>query len=235
MRTPIDLFKGSWAILQNNLMLFVGILLVPIVVSVIVQLFAPSQATGVIDTMEWTVYVGLMLISAVINILMAIALILAIDNGSLTVKSAYRESMKMFWSYLGLTIVSSVILFVGFLLLIIPGIILSIWLAFSTFILVLERAGIKESLVRSREYVRGRWWAVFGRIIAIAIVLIVISMIISSLLVVIPSEWLAEAVVAGLSMMLAPLGMGYMYLMYQDVSGHATAPSAEPAVAPLAQ
>src|SRR5690606_22748034 len=110
MRNPIELFKGAVAILQDNLALFLGILLFPVVVSIIVSLFAPNQATGVINTAEWSLYTILMLMSAVVNILMSIALIVAVDDRSLTVKAAYRRSLSFFWKYIGLSIAMSIIL-----------------------------------------------------------------------------------------------------------------------------
>lgn len=225
MRNPIDLFKGSLAIMQDNFSLFIGILLLPILVSLIVSLFAPSEATGVIDTTEWVLYTVLMLISGVVNILMSVALILAIDNRSLTVKEAYKGAASFFWRYLGLTIVMMVILFIGFILFIIPGIILSIWFAFSTFILILERSAIKEALSRSREYVRGRWWGVFGRVVVMTLILVVLTIVVSGISAFIPSDVVTEVIIAGFSLFLAPLGVGYMYLMYQDISGHAQAPA----------
>jgi len=233
MRNPIDLFKGALTIMQDNLALFIGILLLPIIVSIITTLFTPSQATGVFDTMEWSVYIAFLLISLVVNVLMYVAIVLAIDNRSMTVMGAYKSAMAFFWSYLGLTIVTGVILFIGFLLLIIPGIILSVWFAFSTFVLVLEKSSITDALRRSREYVRGRWWGVFGRLIAMSLVLVLLSIIISGVLMFIPSVIVANALISGLTMLLAPLGVAYIYLMYQDISGHAVAPTASVSMEPI--
>ncbi len=51
----------------------------------------------------------------------------------------------------------------GYILLIIPGIIFSIWFSFSGVVQAVEKPGVVASLKRSRALVRGRWWGVFGR------------------------------------------------------------------------
>jgi len=52
----------------------------------------------------------------------------------------------------------------GFVLLIVPGLIFSTWLAFSGIIVVLEKAQLSEAMKKSRSLVQGRTLAVFYRI-----------------------------------------------------------------------
>lgn len=221
MRNPIQLFKDAFSIFSQNIVLFLGILLVPVVFSFVTGLFAPTAAEQSVGIGFSPAYIVMALLSGIVNVFMSIAIILAIQNNTLTVMESYKQSMPFFLRYIGLSIVMSVLLFLGFLILIIPGIILSVWFAFSTFVLVVERASIIDSLKKSREYVRGRWWAVFGRILLLGLVMLVISMIISGLLVAMPFGILATALVAAFTMLLAPFAVAYMYLMYQDLKGGA--------------
>ncbi len=48
-------------------------------------------------------------------------------------------------------------------MLIVPGIILSLALIFSSFALVLENRRGLDALMQSRAYAKGYWWAIFGR------------------------------------------------------------------------
>jgi hypothetical protein len=194
---------------------------VPVVFSFVTGLFAPTAAEQSVGIGFSPAYMVMALLSGIVNVFMSIAIILAIQNNALTVMESYKQSMLFFLRYIGLSIVMSVLLFLGFLILIIPGIILSVWFAFSTFVLVVERASIIDSLKKSREYVRGRWWAVFGRILLLGLVMLVISMIISGLSVAMPFGILATALVAAFTMLLAPFAVAYMYLMYQDLKGGA--------------
>ena len=221
MRNPIQLFKDAFSIFSQNIVLFLGILLVPVVFSFVTGLFAPTAAEQSVGIGFSPAYMVMALLSGIVNVFMSIAIILAIQNNALTVMESYKQSMPFFLRYIGLSIVMSVLLFLGFLILIIPGIILSVWFAFSTFVLVVERAGIIDSIKKSREYVRGHWWAVFGRILLLGLAMLVISMIISGLSVAMPFGILATALVAAFTMLLAPFAVAYMYLMYQDLKGGA--------------
>lgn len=229
MRNPIQLLNDSLSLLKDNLGLFFGIIMIPVVLSVLVSIFEPAQDTGVVDAMEWFVFAGLTLLTAIVNVFMGIALILALNNRSLSVKEAYSGATAFFWRYLGLSILTSIIITVGFILLIIPGVLLSVWLTFATFILVLERTKIVEAMKKSREYVRGRWWGVFGRLVAGSFMALLILAILFAVVRLLDVDILVEnMIMTFISMLLAPVVVGYMYLMYQDLKGGPAIPAATP-------
>ena len=203
MPGPIKLFKDSLSIVGANFVLFLSILLIPIIVSFFTALFAPNPATGVMVTYESVIYIILMVIYVIISILMSVALILAINDNSLTAKGAYTRAMSYFWKYVGLSLLMTIILMVGFMLLIIPGIILSVWFAFATYILILENSGIVDSLI----------------------LIALLAMAISMITVVMPDGSFADAIVAALSLLLTPVAVAYMYLLYNEVK---TSPTAAP-------
>lgn len=220
MRNPLTLLSDAVALVRQNIPLYLGILLVPLLLSYLAGLFTPPEETGVIDLAEWSVYLGLLLVSVIANVFMTIAFTLALRDPSHTVAGAYRAATTFFWRYLGMSIVMSVLIVIGFLLLIVPGIILSVWFTFAAFVLVLENQSIRGSLRQSREYVRGRWWGVFGRLIVLTLVALVISVlfgVVISLLAMGPA--IDELILMIMNLALVPVMMGYMYLMYQDIKG----------------
>lgn len=224
MRNPIQLFKGSLGIFAENVWLFVGILAVPAVLAFVAGLFEPPQDTGVINISEWLFFGALTLITAIVNVFMAIALIFAVDNRSLTVVGAYAAAKGFFWRYIGLSLLISAILLLAFILFIIPGIIVSVWFTFATFVLVLERTKIIDALKRSREYVRGKWWGVFGRLIALmlivwAIMIILFAIVMMIGLVIPGNDFIQVALSTIIGFALGPIVMGYSYLLYQDAKG----------------
>lgn len=83
-------------------------------------------------------------------------------KGDMTFKQAFKGGRKYFWRMLGLTIVLMLAVIGLCLLLIIPGIIFSVFWLFSMYILVSEDTGIIEAMKRSKLFVKGRWWTVFG-------------------------------------------------------------------------
>lgn len=223
MRGPIKLFSGAIALTRDRAVLLFGIILPPMLLSYIAGLLAPARDTGVIATGEWLIYLALLLASSIASVWMAIALLLALDGRVQAIGEAYRRSFGYFVRYVGLSIVTSILLMIGFVLLLIPGIILMVWFAFANFVLVLENTGIRAALRQSREYVRGRWWGVFGRLIAMFVAACIAGGIFVVIGAFIPNAALGELVSMLLNLGIVPVLLGYVYLMYQDVKTPAAA------------
>lgn len=222
MRGPVQLVKDSVAMVRENAMLFFGIVALPFALTTITTFFMPPENTGVVEAGDWGVYMALSVVGFVLNILMGIAIVKALDNRALTIKGAYSAALPFFLPYIGLTIVSGLVLMVGFILFIVPGIILSVWFAFAFLVLVLENTGIIDSMKRSREYVRGRWWAVFGRLMFMTLVAILWSILVGIVSTMLPGVILSGIMEIVLMVLIAPVVFAYIYLMYQDVKGGVT-------------
>jgi hypothetical protein len=82
----------------------------------------------------------------------------------------------------------------GFLLLIVPGLILmTIWAVIAP-VIVLERSGVLAAFGRSRELVRGNGWQVFGVIVIVAIIVFVVRAILGAIAVGIDDSLVARIV-----------------------------------------
>ena len=62
-------------------------------------------------------------------------------------------------------IVYSVLVLVGLLLLIVPGVVVYVWFSLSGVVVKVERRGVRDALRRSRELVRGSFWRVAAVVI----------------------------------------------------------------------
>lgn len=94
------------------------------------------------------------------------------DAGSLL-----RSVMPVLGSLIIVSIVAAVCIVVGFLLIVVPGLILiTIWSVFAP-VVVLERPGGLGALGRSREMVRGNGWQVFGVIVILYVVIAVVELL----------------------------------------------------------
>jgi hypothetical protein len=91
----------------------------------------------------------------------------------------WTEIRPLLLPLLGLTIIYTLIVVVGLIVFIIPGIWLYVMFALATPALVLERGRIFTALGRSRLLVRGSWWRTFGILLLAAIIAAIISMIIA--------------------------------------------------------
>lgn len=105
----------------------------------------------------------------------------------------------------GLGIVAGIAIGVGFVFLIVPGLILlTIW-AVAAPVLVIEQAGVFASLGRSRELVRGNGWQVFGVIVAIFAFEMVLGLVLSAIGAIGDSAVLRSIVQIGVNVVLAPV------------------------------
>lgn len=83
---------------------------------------------------------------------------------------------------------------VGFLLLIVPGLILLTWWSLISAVIVLEGAGAGESFGRSRELVRGYGWTCFGVIVATLVLALIVDIILNAILAAVLPDWLGSYV-----------------------------------------
>ena len=104
------------------------------------------------------------LFAVLINIFLSLAyfLIAFSNKKESTLREVVSATSKLYWRYIAFIVVVMIFLTGLFVLLIIPGIIFSVYWVFAPYIFVNERAGIIESLRRSYRIVKGKWWMTFG-------------------------------------------------------------------------
>lgn len=200
--------------------LLVGIALVPGVLQAIVAYLAPSE-DGVVQLMV----TSLMLLAAVvlvvvISIYSVVAMVLVVAHPSKYHHAfeAFKDARTFFLPMLFVAVLSSVVIIGGFILFIIPGVIFMIWYSLMYFTLILEHKRGWDAMKSSKAYVQGRWWSVFGRVLAIMVVLMALSFILEFLLTMImPTEASHKAVSALISSLYAPFSLTYMYFIYKDL------------------
>ncbi|MBA4011596.1 MAG: hypothetical protein C0481_06990 [Phenylobacterium sp.] len=103
-------------------------------------------------------------------------------NGDPT--SAFSElgrSMSSILPLIGLAIVIGLSVAIGFLFLIVPGVILAVVWIVATPAYVIERPGVFGSLGRSRRLTSGHRWPIFGLLVVYIVAYIVISTVVSGI------------------------------------------------------
>ncbi len=95
------------------------------------------------------------------------AFVYAVSDPSAGVRAVLHKATesvrKFFWLYLlffALTVA-------GFVFLIVPGVVMMVWFSFAVFILAGKGDAGITALLESREYVKGFWWPVFVRLLAV--------------------------------------------------------------------
>ena len=98
-----------------------------------------------------------------------------------TVGELFRSATGVLGALLINGILKGIAVFIGFILLIVPGLILlTIW-AVTAPTIVVERAGGIDAFGRSRELVRGQGWPVFGAILVAFLIGVAVSIVAGAL------------------------------------------------------
>jgi len=205
-----DLFSRTWEIFKGRFVVLVVLYLLSLVFMAV-----PAAFFGGIG------YLIAQVLPDSRNLLIAIGLFIGLTAGTIGMfwgiaafiyavvdeASGIRDSLLSAWhrigSFIWLFSLFGFIITGGFLLLVIPGIIFGVWFAFAQFILAREDVKGMDALLKSKEYVRDRWFDVFLRLFVIWIVSIVVGMV--------------PLVGPILSILFMPFMMIFAYLIYQDL------------------
>jgi len=127
----------------------------------------------------------------------------SIEGKSISLGLSVRFALsKLVWLWV-LSLVVGIVVVLGFVALIVPGIILAIMLCLALPALLLENAGVFGSLSRSRELVGHRWGKTFVTFVVLGLIILVIAVIVS--------------VVSGLFGGAGPLVSGFLSAFYQPI------------------
>lgn len=227
LKSPWSLVKESWHLYTTKFKLFVA-LSVPSII-----LAAASLATVVLPSAAVAlVAIPLGIGTLIMNIWLGMSFLYGVaeQNPSVSAKEILRKGWKRFFSYLWLTTLSAAITMGGYFLLIIPGIMLSVWFGFALYALAAEDTRGLDALLRSKQLVKGLWWQVVWRFIFFALVFLVPIGIVFGVLAV----WLGvtfvekieqfqvwadtlQTVLMPLQWIAGALSMAFAYVLFEDL------------------
>lgn len=219
--SPTELLTGAWKIYKNRFWTFLGIILLPAVLLVILIPLAVLIARA---SQELKVYLilGTVIFGLAFGILMIwsyLALAYAIKDRQekIGVIESFRRAKARLVPYIWTSFVSGFVVMGGFMLFIVPGIIFAVWFSQMFFVVAFEGERGMNALLKSKAYVQGRWGAVFGRLVFIAFVVIVISAVPSAIVSAFESKVIGNVLNNVISVLLAPLSAVYVFLLYENL------------------
>jgi len=129
------------------------------------------------------------IVATVWTIFATIATQLAITNASfhgkdVSIMDALKKSYadrQLFWRFLGGAILIVIMLGIGFLLLVIPGIYLSVPLALWPYVMVKERLGPIDSIKRCFALAKGFWWTMFSRFVWMGVLVVAVQVVLNGI------------------------------------------------------
>ena len=104
-----------------------------------------------------------------------------ITKGRVNLGASVRFAVSRLLSIWALSIIVGIIVVLGIIALIIPGIILAIMYSLALPVLLLENKGVFDSMGRSRQLVSHRWGKTFVTFLVLLIIVIITSVIVSAI------------------------------------------------------
>jgi len=222
-----ELIKASLGIYNQYFRVFLGIQIIAFVITFLVSvlvsvIIGPTELQPVTLTDAVSRLIGGLVLGAIVLIVflyaMGASLFVIKDQAEkIGVLEAFRRTHKIFGSLLMTVILVNIIVTLGLLLLILPGIFLGVQFFFVPYIVIWEGINGWSALKRSREYVKGYWWQVFGRNLAASALYFVVAFSISLLLTLIFGSALGAQLANVVWAILFPLYLIYVYLIYKKL------------------
>src|SRR5216117_2414121 len=104
-----------------------------------------------------------------------------ITKGQVNFGASIRFAVSRLLSIWALSIIVGIIVVLGFIALIVHGIILAIMFSLALPVLLIENKGVTESMGRSRQLVSHRWGKTFGTFLVLGIIVLIASLIFSAI------------------------------------------------------
>jgi hypothetical protein len=177
------ILSQSMSVFVANLAPFLVLALILMVPSLIYGWAVVSDPTAGISTGA--------LIAIIIQVVLTQLTVAAITYGSFQflrgqpvgIGDALSRGLSLILPVLGVAILAGLAIGIGFILLVVPGIIVYVMLWVAIPAAVVERPGVVESLKRSVALTKGYRWQVFGVLLIIGVIFAVISFILQFVLV----------------------------------------------------
>ncbi|MDP3794984.1 MAG: hypothetical protein Q8R13_03585 [bacterium] len=159
-----ELLRWTFSFYAAHWQVFIGIALIPLLFVVPVFLLG-DRAPAALPAFA--------ILSGVVLLMGRLALYAAVSaNGNPEggVTGAFERGASLIMPFLFIGILTFLAVTGGFMLFVIPGIILSLALSFAGYVLFSEGYRGLAALVRSWQYLRGYWWSVFWRYLVFGLI-----------------------------------------------------------------
>ncbi len=171
---------------------------------------------------------------------MVVGLVSDVQDGrrDSSVEDLVRTATPVILPLIGAGILAGLGIGLGFLLLIVPGLILmTIWAVIAP-VIVVERSGVLAAFGRSRELVRDNGWQVFGVLVSVFLITAVVGIVFAAVAVAVADtvvvRILFSVIASTLTAPIAALVAAVIYFRLLELKGTVAPAEPQPPVAPEA-
>ena len=170
LTNPISLIKQSFGLFfkKENFIYFVKISLPPLVLGAIqVLLFQKNLQDGLYD-LNYMLFIPFVIAWSLVWVWYQAAnleSVIRVQGGG---KLEFKDTYKKAWGYalrlFAVSLVAGLIVFGGLILLIVPGIVFSVWYAFPQFAVATKYLGVRAALSESKSLSKDKFWKTLGHL-----------------------------------------------------------------------
>lgn len=190
-----EIFSESWNNFSKNfsmlivvVLISIGLTLVPVLIAFLGGMSVFDLATSLTgyNTNVFSAFGGVsLLLVALTGVFVATwtagastyAAYNVMQGKKVTAWENYTMALKKFWVFLGVTILVGLIVGVGIVLLVLPGIAAAIFLAYTMYLIPAENLTISKAISRSFELAKKSWTVILVAMILLMLISVVLSWI----------------------------------------------------------
>lgn len=158
-----DAIRSGWETFKKRPWFFIGVTFLIVIISSIISALTPDEPSTATDFI-------ITIAAAIVGLVVEIGLItFALKANHAVADASFKDlwNPKPFWRYLGVKILTGIIVVIGLILLIVPGIIAALALILSTYLVIDRNLGPIEAMKESVRLTKGHRWTLFGLALAI--------------------------------------------------------------------
>jgi len=213
------LLNLSWHVYVKRFLTFT-ILVLP---SAVWSLFYPFgyqvylESSKVSTLADLSLLLGFSLLGSLLGVWSYVSILNNLKNPINIGVRASWPSLSGFYSYLWVSILVFLVYLGGSVLLFVPGLLFAVYLYFSLSVAVIEGDKGFEALLRSWQYIRGRWWQMLWRAFVPAAFILPLLFISQFVLKMIDSTALTALFTSLIYLLFLPFAISYSYILFREM------------------
>lgn len=179
-----DMLSRTWEIYKRRMLSFLAVILIGAVLTCLPAVvlgglgYVVSRYVPEYKNMLGVIMGLFALLGAIWCFMWAMsAFFVIVADLKIEIKEAFKRARPKIHSMFWLSALTTFLITGGYCLFIIPGLVFQVWFFFAPFVLILEDTRGMNALMKSREYVRGRWFKTAWRLLAVWLTASVIAVI----------------------------------------------------------